>query len=84
MFAFLLFGHRAAFTVDQVFSVTQLGNGKPVWNDGNDYHDLDFETLSDAQQYGYIDDWVFLREGAYEVRDVAITPIMIVVSLPTQ
>lgn len=81
---YLIFGHRPAFTIDQVFSVTELQNGKPVWGDDNDYHDMDFETLSDAQAQGYIDDWVYLREGEYEVRDVAVTAIMVVVSLPTR
>ena len=74
---YILFGHRGEYTMSQVFSATNWKVGSGTWNDGNDYHDMNENTLLFALQYGYAQGWLWLFTGGYDPTNIAVMPIKV-------
>jgi hypothetical protein len=81
---YILFGHHGNLDLPHVFSVTTAAELPVVWGDGNDYRDLDADDLSFAHREGYVDDWLLLEADDYRFGEIAVAPLMVVVSLPTR
>ena len=73
----ILFGLRGEFNMQQVFSATNWTRSV-VWNDGNDFHDMDDATLAAAHEYGFVS-WSWLFTTGYLDQSVGVMPIKVVV-----
>ncbi|MBK8167949.1 MAG: hypothetical protein IPK64_18545 [bacterium] len=73
----ILFGLRGEFNMQQVFSATNWTRSV-VWNDGNDFHDMDDATLQAAHESGFVS-WSWLFNTGYTAADVGVMPIKVIV-----
>jgi hypothetical protein len=80
---YILFGFNGEYTLQQVFSCTNWTNPTVVWNDGNDYFDMNATNLSAAHTVGYVASWNYLFPDGVHLADVPVAPIKVVVSQPS-
>ena len=73
---YILFGLRGEYNMSQIFSCTNWTAGSPVWNDGNDYFDMDDNTLFFAHENGYVS-WDILMPGGYQETTYGVMPIRV-------
>ncbi len=79
---YILFGARGEYNMQQIFSMTNWATGKVVWNDGNDFHDMDDATLSYAHDHGNAP-WTLLTPSGYVASTPGVMPIKVnVVPIP--
>jgi hypothetical protein len=76
---YILFGLRGEFNMAQIFSSTNWHMPAPVWNDGNDFHDMDDAKLSYAHDHGNVTLPILTTSG-YVDYEVGVMPIKVIVS----
>jgi len=77
---YILFGFGGEFNLSQVFSCDNWNApGDVVWNDGNDYHDLQSTQIEQASDLGFVDSWDYRFSSGYQTRDIPVAPIRVVV-----
>lgn len=77
---YILFGFNGEYNMSQVMSCHNWAAPTPIiWNDGNDYHDLDETRLEFAHINGYAQEWEYYFSSGRTTWEIPVAPIKIIV-----
>ncbi len=80
---FILFGFNNEPDLHRVMACDNwYANGDVIWNDGNDYFDIDGAKLDFANNYGFINNWKYRFTNGYTDVDIPVMPIKVIVDVP--
>ncbi len=80
---YIIFGFQGEYDCEHVFSSTNWTYGSPVWNDGNDYWDMDASQLAIAHSSGFVPNWGIKFTDGMHIFDAPTGPIKVVVGTTT-